>query len=119
VASTHPRVRVARTIAAVQSSIGAIAIPLAIGVWVVLLGKAALRRELHPAHAVVAALLAAIATRVALLGFLDATSIPSDNDLYLLPVSPMALALMPCVALLAFEAWRQRRAANTNARDVV
>lgn len=117
-ASTHPRVRVARTLAAVQSAVGAIAIPLAIGVWIVLLALAVRRRDVHPAHAVVAALLAALGARVALLGFLEATSIPSDNDLYLMPASPMALALVPCVALLLFEAWRQRRAANTNARDV-
>ena len=43
------------------------------------------------------ALAAAVGARVVLLGFLDATSIPSNNMLYLSPVAPIALALVPAV----------------------
>ena len=40
--------------------------------------------------------------RVLLLGFLEATSIPSNNMLYLSPALPLALALIPvaCAAHL-------------------
>ncbi len=58
----------------------------------------------------IAALVLAIAMRVVLLGFLDATSIPSDNMLYLAPVTPMALAMAPCVLFLAIDILRRRRA---------
>ena len=49
------------------------------------------------------ALAAAIVTRVVLLGFLEATSIPSNNMLYLFPVVPIAMAM---VALMFFTAIR-------------
>jgi uncharacterized RDD family membrane protein YckC len=58
------------------------------------------KRRWHPGHAVAAALVAAIAVRVALVAFLDATSIPY-SPLYLLPVAPMALAFAPFIAFLA------------------
>ncbi len=40
---------------------------------------------------ILTALLGAVASRVGLLGFLEATSIPSNNMLYLLPVVPIYL----------------------------
>ena len=55
------------------------------------------RRRVSAGLAVASALVAAVAARVVLLGFLEATSIPSNNMLYLLPVVPMALALLPMV----------------------
>jgi len=57
----------------------------------------------------VAALMAAIVTRVGLLGFLDATSIPSNNMLYLSPVVPMALSLVPCVPWLGIALAKEAR----------
>ena len=55
------------------------------------------RRKLDAGLVIVSALIAAVGSRVILLGFLDATSIPSNNMLYLVPVVPMALALIPAV----------------------
>ena len=86
--------------------------PAAIAVWIGLAGWSAVRRRWHPGHAIVAALVLAVVTRVLLLGFLEATSIPSDNMLYLAPVTPMALALAPCVLFLALAMRRERRASN-------
>lgn len=94
------RFKLAERIARFQGGLAAVAIPGAILVWAVLLVVSVIRRRWHPGHLVTAALLAAIATRVILLGFLEATSIPSLNMLYLSPVVPMALALAPCVAFL-------------------
>ena len=71
------------------------------------------------AHVVCAALVAALSARVVLLGFLEATSIPSNNALYLSPVVPLALAFPFCVALLARSLWPAPSVApNTNIRDV-
>ena len=50
--------------------------------------------------------------RVMLLGFLEATSIPSDNLLYLTPVTPMAFAVAPCVLFLALDLFRRRAHAS-------
>jgi hypothetical protein len=58
-----------------------------------------------------AALWAAVAMRVALLVYLAATSIPANHLLYLTPVFPMALALIPCVAFLALAMRRAREPA--------
>lgn len=44
---------------------------------------------------VATAVVAAIVTRVVLLGFLEATSIPSNNMLYLTPVLPFSMAIIP------------------------
>lgn len=76
--------------------------------WLLLLGWQALRRRAHPAHVVVAALVAACVARVGLLGYLDATSFPADNITYLTPVTPLAIAIVPCVAALLLAARRSR-----------
>ena len=53
-------------------------------------------------------LAAALGTRVVLLGFLEATSIPSNNMLYLSPVAPIALALVPAVLFGIAALYRNR-----------
>jgi hypothetical protein len=102
------RVAVARTLAAIEIDFFRFAIPLAMLAWVGMLTTAILRKRWHPAYILVAALIVAIAARTLLLAFLEATSIPSNNALYLSPVVPMALALVPCV--LALLLVRGRRA---------
>ncbi len=57
--------------------------------------QAACARRLNAGLVVGLAMAVAITVRVLLLGFLDATSIPSNNMLYLSPVLPLALALIP------------------------
>ena len=79
-----------------------------------LLGIAALAFAFRRSGATVpavalAAVLAAIATRIALLAFLDATSIPSNNLLYLSPSLPLSLALGPAAMMLAWQAARAPR----------
>jgi hypothetical protein len=93
-------VAVARAIAAVEIPFFRFAIPLAMLAWFAMVTIAILRKRWHPAHILVAALIVAIAARTVLLAFLEATSIPSNNALYLSPVVPMALVLVPCVMAL-------------------
>lgn len=94
-------IKIARDLTRAQVHAYAVAIPLAIFAWAVLLVVSVARKRWHPGHILIAALLAAIAVRVVLLGFLDATSIPF-NMLYLAPVVPMAMLLPPCVLFLGF-----------------
>lgn len=93
-----------RTAAAVARALGRfcqVAVPISMAGWAVLLMLSAVLRRWHVGHVLCAALIAAIVTRVGLLGFLDATSIPSNHMLYLSPVVPMALVLPFCVGWLA------------------
>ena len=71
--------------------------PAAIATWLAWLIIAVRRRRVCAGLVITSALVAALGTRVILLGFLDATSIPSNMMLYLSPVAPMALALIPTV----------------------
>jgi hypothetical protein len=93
-------------IAAAVSRIVAASMPFALSggfiAWGALIAWSAVRRRSHAGHVLAAALAAAIVMRVGLLGFLEATSIPSNNMLYLAPVSPIALAFPACVVFLAF-----------------
>lgn len=93
------QLKLAENIAYFQGALTTVAVPGAIFIWAILLFVSIVRRRWHPGHIVAAALLAAIAARVVLLGFLEATSIPF-NMLYLSPVVPMALVLAPCVVFL-------------------
>jgi hypothetical protein len=68
---------------------------------------AAWRRRRHPGLVLLAALWVAVAMRVGLLGFLAATSIPANHLLYLTPVFPVALALIPFVFFLALDMRRR------------
>ncbi len=98
------RLEMARRLAKAESMISEFGVPASIVVWLVWLVLALRRRELDAKLVIASALVAAIVTRVILLGFLEATSIPSNNMLYLVPVLPMALALIPTVlfGIIAF-----------------
>jgi hypothetical protein len=89
--------RVAGNLARIEQVIAEIGIPaamLALLAWCLV---AVYGRLVDVGLVTALALAAAVAARVVLLGFLDATSIPSNNMLYLSPVAPMALALIPAV----------------------
>lgn len=102
------RLALGEHIARVQVAVMTFGLPLALVAWLGLLGWQVLRGQVDPAHVAVAALVAAAAARVALLGFLDATSFPADNITYLTPVTPLAIAIVPCVAFLLLAARRGR-----------
>jgi len=91
------RYEMARRLAKAESKASEFGVPAAIVVWLAWLIMAVRRRKLDAGLVIVSALIAAVGSRVILLGFLDATSIPSNNMLYLVPVVPMALALIPAV----------------------
>lgn len=92
------RRQAAKVIAKVQQHITPVAVMLAFVAWVVLLLRRPREMWLHPGNVIALALTTAVATRVVLLGLLDATSIPSNNVLYVSPAVPMLLAFAPCVA---------------------
>ncbi|ULR88093.1 hypothetical protein [Comamonas sp. B21-038] len=78
------------------------ALPMALVVWVmwsVVAGLQLLRRRVLPKAGwwLTSAVAVGIVTRVVLLGFLEATSIPSNNMLYLFPLVPFSLAMPPLV----------------------
>jgi hypothetical protein len=102
--SSSLRFRAGKLIAHAMVATAVVVIPLAGGAWLFLVMFR--RGEAARAHIVIAALLVAVGMRVALLGFLDATSIPSDNALYPFPATPFLLGLVPCVAWLF---WLQMR----------
>lgn len=92
----------ARRLAHAERAILRIGLPLSLFLlasWVVLAMRS---RKLHAGLVIAVALGTAVTTRVLLLGFLDATSIPSNNMLYLSPAVPLALALV----LAAFRGFR-------------
>src|SRR4030042_3399085 len=91
------RYELARRLARAECIISEFGVPSAIVIWLAWLIMAVRRRRLDTGLVIASALVAAVGTRGILLGFLDATSIPSNNMLYLVPVAPMALALMPTV----------------------
>ena len=114
-----PNHRIAKAIARLQRQLTRVALPASIVAWLALVVYSIARRQWHPAHVVCAALVAALSARVVLLGFLEATSIPSNNALYLSPVVPLALAFPFRVALLARSLWPAPSVApNTNIRDL-
>jgi hypothetical protein len=97
--STGDRVRyeMVQNLAKAESLIALFGVPAAIVTWLAWLIMAVRRRKLDAGLVIASALVAAVGTRIILLGFLEATSIPSNNMLYLSPVAPMALALIPTV----------------------
>ena len=88
----------AKLIAKIQQHVTPVAAALALIAWVVLLVRKPRESWLHPGSVIALALATAVATRVVLLGLLDATSIPSNNLLYVSPAVPMLLAFAPCIA---------------------
>lgn len=96
------RIRLARWFAGWINQLSTYGLPLAFIGWLlwsaVMLRHLVARRQLPSATWwVTTALAAAVTTRVVLLGFLDATSIPSNNMLYLFPLVPLSLAMLPVV----------------------
>jgi hypothetical protein len=90
-----------------QRLITPILFPASVALWLFLVIASLRRRSLHPGHVLAASLFAAIVMRVGLLSFLEATSMPSNNILYLSPVVPELLAVIPCVLFLAIFARRE------------
>lgn len=91
------RYNLAQKLAGVEQTITKFGVPVAIImllVWVIVTVHYC---RLDAGLVIALALVAAVGTRVLLLGFLDATSIPSNNMLYLSPVVPITLALIPTV----------------------
>jgi hypothetical protein len=106
-AKTGPnRVAFARWLARRDATISTFGLPVALGLWFIWAAWALVRRRIDVPLVVATALAGAVASRVFLLGFLDATSIPSNSLLYLSPVVPMALLLLPTVA---WGIWRKVR----------
>jgi hypothetical protein len=96
-ASDDIRFAIARVIAKAECTIAEFGIPAAILVWLVWGILAIRRRRLDPGLVIASALVAAVASRVVMLGFVEATWLPSNNILYLSPMVPLALALVPTV----------------------
>lgn len=102
------RTGIARKLAPLARVVATVGIPvalLALLAWSVI---AVRQRRLDPGLVIGLVLAAAVGTRVVLLGFLEATSIPSNNMLYLSPVAPIALALVPAVLFGIAALYRNR-----------
>ena len=94
------RMHVAQWLTNAISRMTTVALPTAFAVWLIgsmLTVLQSLRRRSLPSPAwwVASAIAGGIITRVLLLGFLEATSIPSNNMLYLSPLVPLSLAMIP------------------------
>lgn len=108
------RIDAARTLAGIEGVVARIAFPaaaLAVAGWLLVAGW---RRSTSVELVFALALAAAVAARIVLLGFLDATSIPSNNLLYLLPAAPFALALVPVVLFGVLAAARRSHRAPSD-----
>ncbi|MBX9832461.1 MAG: hypothetical protein K2X78_05390, partial [Burkholderiaceae bacterium] len=107
--------QVARGLTELQRFILRYGLPLALlaGLWCTL--QAIRNRKVNAGHAVAFALTAAVAVRVLLLGFLEATSIPSNNMLYLSPALPLALVLVPLALALTLRATSKHSGHNAAA----
>lgn len=87
------RLSIARTATEWQRAFMSHGLPLAMLGWIGWILAALMQRRLAPSLVMATALMAAVLARLVLLGFLEISSIPSNNLLYLTPVIPMALAL--------------------------
>lgn len=111
------RMSVARTLTECQRVFLSHGLPVAMLAWMVWVLVVLVRRRPTASFVMATALMAAVVTRLVLLGFLEISSIPSNNLLYLTPVVPMALALpvvmgwaglqgMLCLHVLGRTLWR-------------
>lgn len=87
------RFRIATVVTEWQRTFLSYGLPAAIIGWMIWMLVACYRRCFMAPLVMVTALMAAVMTRMVLLGFLEISSIPSNNLLYLSPAIPMALAL--------------------------
>jgi hypothetical protein len=88
----HARVRLSKTIAMIYAAASPPLFALALISYLLLLGawfSVKSRNISTNSIVILTALLAAVLSRVGLLGFLEATSLPTNNMLYLLPVVPL------------------------------
>lgn len=105
------RYQIAENLAKAENIISKYGVPVSIVTWLAWVIVAIRRRKLDAGLVISSALVAAVGARVLLLGFLEATSMPGANNmLYLSPVAPMALALIPTglfgvIAFLKKNAW--------------
>ena len=110
------RLQLAQWIATAMSKASAVALPMAFALWflwtVVLLVR---RRMPDVTWMLAASLAAALATRIALLGFLEATSIPSNYILYLYPAVPLSLAFPVVVLWSVAQRLKSRKNSGHNA----
>lgn len=89
----NARLLIASTVTEWQRVFMSQGLPAAMLGWAVWVLAALIRRRLTGPLIVATALVAAVVTRLGLLGFLEISAIPSNNLLYLTPAIPMALAL--------------------------
>ncbi len=108
------RMQLASSISTGVNQLSSYGLPLAFCVWL-LWSIAALYKSVRqkripdPAWWVTTAVAMAVITRVLLLGFLDATSIPSNNMLYLFPLVPLSLAMLPVTLWGAINVWKSTK----------
>ncbi|HET6265958.1 MAG TPA: class I SAM-dependent methyltransferase [Usitatibacter sp.] len=100
------RQTIATALARAEQWLMPILFPASVVTWLVLVVAGLRRRRFDRTHVLAACLFAAITMRIGLLSFMDATSMFANNILYLSPVVPELLAFVPCVAFMAFAAWR-------------
>lgn len=87
------RMEIARWVTQLQRAYLTFGLPFAMFGWAIWVVVALMRRRVTVPLVMVTSLMAAVVTRLVLLGFLEISSIPSNNILYLTPAVPMALAL--------------------------
>jgi hypothetical protein len=116
-ATSGQRRTVQQFIARLIGRVYAVAIPVlaALGVLGTVLALCLLRPLPVALVALAAGSAAAIASRIALLAYLDATSIPSANILYVSPASPFVLVLAGLGLCFAVALLQQGRRGNTGA----
>ncbi len=102
------RTGIARKLAPPARVVATVGIPVALLALLAWSVVAIRQRRLDPGLVIGLVLAAAVGARVVLLGFLEATSIPSNNMLYLSPVAPIALALVPAVLFGIAALYRNR-----------
>jgi len=108
------RMQLANWLASGINKLSTYGLPLAFFIWLIwsisILWQAVSRKQIPvAAWWVTTALAAAVTARVLLLGFLDATSIPSNNMLYLFPLVPLSLAMLPVTLWGAIDCLKNHR----------
>ena len=92
------RYEIAENLAKAENIIARFGVPASIIAWLAWIIIAIRRRKLDAGLVISSALVAAVGVRILLLAFLEATSMPGANNmLYLSPVAPITLALIPTV----------------------
>ncbi|WP_395023956.1 hypothetical protein [Comamonas odontotermitis] len=110
------RLQLAQWIATAMSKASAVALPMAFALWSLWTVVLIVRRRMPDVTWMLAAsLAAALATRIALLGFLEATSIPSNYILYLYPAVPLSLAFPVVVLWSVAQRLKSRKNSGHNA----